>query len=330
MVAEFVTIGVLVLGGIAEVLHAKRCRRLAPLAFGPSRRPRLWVMTTPFLRVAALGLLCWGLITLLIAPPKVYQPEGIAEEDMRHVLLVLDVSPSMKLEDAGPELNKSRARRVAEVMESFFKRVVMERVRLSVVAVYNGAIPVVVDTRDVEVVRNILNDLPLHHAFDVGRTRIFDGLEEAARIARPWKLNSTTVVLISDGDTVPATGMPQMPPSVADVLIIGVGDPKTGRFIDGRQSRQDTATLRQIAHRLRGVYHDGNQKHVSSELLTELTSVEVEDPFGGLTRREFALIAVGLGSGLLALLPLALAAFGVGWRPGVKPEIRRIPDPHVV
>ncbi len=70
--------------------------------------------------------------------------------------------------------------------------------------------------------------------------------------------------MLSDGDTVPATGMPKMPASIADVLIVGVGDPRQGSFIDGRMSRQDASTLRQIAARLGGIYHDGNQKHIST------------------------------------------------------------------
>ena len=45
----------------------------------------------------------------------------------------------------------------------------------------------------------------------------------------------------------------RMPASVAGVLVVGVGDPQAGMFIDGHQSRQDVSTLRQIAARLRGV-----------------------------------------------------------------------------
>jgi hypothetical protein len=46
---------------------------------------------------------------------------------------------------------------------------------VSVVAVYNGAKPVVIDTKDFEVMRNILGDLPMHHAFRSGKTKLFDG-----------------------------------------------------------------------------------------------------------------------------------------------------------
>ncbi len=116
--------------------------------------------------------------------------------------------------------------------------------------------------------------------------------------------------------------MPTLPASIADVLIVGVGDPRTGSFIDGRQSRQDASTLRQIAARLGGVYHDGNTKHLSSDLLAELTMIPRQSPWERLTRREYALIVCGLGAGVLAFLPWLLHRFGTRWRPGV-------PDEHV-
>src|SRR4029079_6796839 len=98
----------------------------------------------------------------------------------------------------------------------------------SVVACYNGAKPVVVDTKDLEVVRNIFGELPLQYAFPAGKTDLFSGLTEAAKIAQPWQPKSTLLLLLSDGDTVPATGMPKLPASIAAVLVVGVGDPRAG------------------------------------------------------------------------------------------------------
>jgi Ca-activated chloride channel family protein len=267
--------------------------------------------------VAALAAPCWGLVTLLELTPKVHQAQTLDEGDYRHIVLVLDVSPSMRLVDAGPKMDQSRMRRARELMESFFKRVAVEQYRISVVATYNGAKPVVVDTRDIEVVRNILSDLPMHHAFQAGKTDIFAGLQEAAGIARTWNPRSTTLVLVSDGDTVPATGMPKMPASVSGVLVVGVGDPRAGKFIDGRQSRQEVSTLRQLAVRLGGTYHNGNEKHLASATLQALTAVTSATPLERLTRREYALIACGSGATLIALLSPLLHLAGTRWRPGV-------------
>lgn len=317
MVAELATCALLIVMIGAEWLHARRCRRLAYLAFGPTRRPATWARLAPLLRIVAAAALCWGMVTLILLEPKVHRGDELPESEMKHAVLVLDVSPSMRLQDAGPSALQSRMQRASDVMESFFKRVAIQQYRLSVVAVYNGAIPVVVDTNDVDVVRNILSDLPMHYAFVAGKTNIFSGLEEAARIARPWKPRSATVILVSDGDTVPATGMPKMPASVGNVVVVGVGDPVTGGFIDGRQSRQDTSTLRQIAVRLGGTFHNGNENHLSTSLLNKLTKTGATSKLEQLTKREYALICCGLGATIYAFLPFLLHYFGTRWNPGV-------------
>jgi Ca-activated chloride channel family protein len=323
------TLAALLAAALAELLHARRVRRVAALAFGPGGRPALWARAAPLVRVLASGSLAFGLATLLVLEPKKHTPgeEGAKPRagDVRHVLLVLDVSPSMRLVDAGPTKKESRMQRAAAVLESFFRRVPLELYRLSVVATYNGAKPVVVDTSDVEVVRNVLGDLPLHFAFPAGKTKIFDGLEEAARLADGWNPGSTTLILVSDGDTVPSKGMPRMPKSVRDVLVIGVGDPVNGKFIDGRQSRQDVATLRQIAARLNGTFHNGNELHLASSLVSDLAGSSAEGLLADWGLREAALAACASGALGLALLPLLLQLFGSAWRPGVRR--RRGADP---
>ena len=316
MVAETAALGVALIVLIAEVLHARRVARVARLAFGPSGRPALWVALVPALRVGAMAGVTWGLVTLILLKPKTHQAEAIPDNQKRHVLLVLDVSPSMRLKDAGADHEQTRRARASSVMESFFQRVPIEQYLMSVVAVYNGAKPVVVATKDMEVIRNIMSDLPMQFAFQVGKTDLFAGIAEADKIARPWRPKSTLILLVSDGDTVPATGMPKLPASVSDVLVVGVGDPRAGSFIDGRQSRQDAGSLRQIAARLGGTYVDANEKHLPTDLLTRLTVIPRAGVFEQQTKREYSLIAVGTGAGLLALLPVLLHHFGTRWRPG--------------
>jgi len=322
VVAVLAALGAALLVVLGEVLHLARVRRVARLAFGPLGRPRVWTWAAPPARTAAAAAATWGLVTLALLPPAVHRAEAAEAEELRHVVLVLDVSPSMRLEDAGPALDQPRLHRVRDVLQSFFRRIPVERYRVSVVAVYNGAKAVVVDTDDLEVVRNVLDDLPMHYAFDPGKTKLFAGLEEAAEIARPWDPGSASVVILSDGDTVPAAGMPRLPASVRSVLVVGVGDPRSGEWIDGRQSRQDVATLRQTAVRLGGVYVDGNQRHVPSDTLDLVIGAAEQDPLERLGRREYALIAVAAGSLVLALLPVLLHRLGSGW-PAGAPAPRR-------
>lgn len=314
MVAELAALVSLVLAGLAERLHAARLRRVGVLAFGPGGQPRAWARGAPLLRAAAVGGLAWGLVTLLLLPPKVHRSDEQLPPD-RHLVFVLDVSPSMRLVDAGPDGKQSRTKRAAEVITSLIRRLPIQRYKTSVVAFYNGAKPVVEETRDLEVVRNILDDLPMHHAFQRGQTKLAEGIQVASGMVRPWNPKSALVVVVSDGDSVPGD-LPRLPVAVSDTLVVGVGDTRAGKFIDGRHSRQDAANLRQVAARLGGTYHDANQKHIPSELVNLLAAGGHTAPLERLSKREYALIACGLSATVLALLPLALHLLGSAWRPG--------------
>jgi len=316
MIALYTTLAAAVLTALAEWLHVRRCRRVARLAFGPSGQPREWTKFIPWLRVTAVGMLAWGLTTLLQMGPRSVRSDLFPEGGYRHLVLALDVSPSMQLQDAGLGAKQTRAQRATEVMTSLMQRIASDQVRISIVAFYTDAKPVVVDTFDLDVVKNALNDLPLDLAFDVGKTALLQGIRQAAELAKPWQPDSTTLVVVSDGDTIPDTGMPNLPRSIYRTLIVGVGDPRAGRFIDGHQSRQDVSTLRQLAGRLRGSYFDANEKHIPSDRLAVLSKTLPLRDARERGRRELALAAVGLGSLLWAGLPVALAFAGCAWQAG--------------
>jgi Ca-activated chloride channel family protein len=104
-----------VLGGalaaFAETLHAKRVRLSAPLAFGPSFEPANCTQALPALRAILIAGAIWGLMTLISLDGSREQSKAEGE---RHLFVLLDVSPSMLIEDAGPERNQRRALRAAE------------------------------------------------------------------------------------------------------------------------------------------------------------------------------------------------------------------------
>jgi Ca-activated chloride channel family protein len=322
LLAALVSAAVAILALAAEALHARRVRAVAALAFGPSRRPLAWAYAAPLLRVAAFAGTAWGLVTLFFLPPQAHRAGAIRPHEIRRLILVLDVSPSMKLKDAGPNQDQRRDQRAADLLQSFFNRVHKERFRTTVIATYSGAKPVVQDTTDLEVVRNILTDLPLAQAFKAGPTNLNSGIQEAVNLAKPWPPGSTIILIVSDGgDPEPGVRMPQLPASVSHVVVVGVGSPNTGKFIDGVLSRQDVSSLRQVAGQLTGTYHNGNEIHLSTDLVQQMNQ-----PPGGATKepwtkREYALLAVAVGAGTLTLLPLLLSMFGTMWRPGVRQRI---------
>jgi len=317
MVSLLVALGAALLIMIGELFHAARMRRGARLFFGPDARPRHWVRSVPVLRSLAGGGLAWGLVTLMTIVPSVHESDRIPDEEWRHLVLVLDVSPSMMLRDSGPGGRQSRRERAKELVDSLFERVPIGKFKISVIATFNGAKPVVEDTKDIELVRHIMSQIEMRYAFKAGKTRLFDGIAEAARLGKTWRLKSAMLVIVTDGDTVPATGMPELPPSYGGTLVIGVGDHVHGKFIAGQQSRQDASTLRQIAIRLNGEYHNGNRRHVPSDVLAAAAADSRKPLIERLTVREYAMIAVVVCSLLFALLPILLHYFGSTFRAGV-------------
>lgn len=316
-----VAAGLVVVAVAAELLHFGRVLRIAPLAFGPGRARLAAAVLAPVLRVLAIGAAAYGLTVLAVLPPKSHKAGEIKESEYRHLVLVLDVSRSMDVEDAGPGGTQKRSARAADLIQSFFERVQAEKYKTTVVAVAAEAKPVVKDTADREVVRNILTELPMRHAFKPGETNMFAGLEEAAKIAKPWPPGSAVMMVVTDGDTVPAVGMPKMPASIGtNVVMVGVGNPTVGKSLGGHTTRQDVSTLRQVAARLNGAYHDGNEKQLTTELVSridERAKPKNEEKF---TAREWALVALGAGASVLALLPAVLFLFGTGWEPGRRPK----------
>jgi Ca-activated chloride channel family protein len=322
---------VLFVAGFAEWLHARRCRAVARLAFGPTGLPRGWTRAAPALRTLSAGFAAWGLALLALSPPEALNAEADAAdvtkiEDLQRVVLLLDVSPSMNIIDAGPEGELRRRDRVRDVVEAIFPRIALGRTRFSVVAFFTSARPVVVDASDVNVIRNVLDSLPLIWAFEPGKTNLIAGLEEVEKLARDWPPQSTTLLVCTDGDTTDMSKLPKLPRSIHQVKLLGVGDPIAGTFIDNHDSRQQAGILRQLAAELHGSYFDINSRHLPTSALTELSFTPPPPAKRGLTWKDAALLAVALAAAVLTLLPIALEYFGASWNADRElPAVRRAP-----
>ena len=105
----------------------------------------------------------------------------------------------MQVKDAGPEVEKiSRARWAGKLLQAILDRLDMKETRITVVAFYTKAIPVLQDTTDKNVVSNMMDGLPMHVAFDAGATDVNAGVELALKLAKPWARRSATLVVITD------------------------------------------------------------------------------------------------------------------------------------
>jgi len=276
---------VAIIVAVGDLLHHWRSRRIALLAF-PGGTPRAWTAIAPFARIIAAALLGWGLTTLVMT---------------------------------GPNGHESRASRARDILRSILSRIDLTHTQMSIVALYNGAKPVVIDTIDPEVVRNVLEDLPLDHAFTPGKTTLYDAIATCNTLAtgsaigpnavpQPWPPGQAHLIIVSDGDSAPPTDIVRLPSAFAGALVIGVGDASRGLSIDGHLSRQESSTLHQLAGRFGGHYFDGNRRHLPTDLLAELFPTRGEYRRTGLG--DLALVAVVIGSAILAFLPALLDLAG--------------------
>jgi Ca-activated chloride channel homolog len=307
-IATLAAVGVALVVLLAEWLHAQRTRRVARLAFGTSGTPRVWTHIVPTLRVLGAFAAAWGLVVLVMQEPEVVETRP-TKEASKHLLICLDASPSMYVADAGPDGDAKRAVWAGEVLQAILDRLDTETTRVTVFAVYTKAIPVIEDTFDLNVVRNLLDGLPLFAAFSQGTTQLTDGIGDALDYARRWEPDSATLVIISDGDADNKKAIRFVPSSIADTIVIGVGDPTRPTLVAGHRSKQNTASLRTLASQLKGVYHQGNTKHLPSGMLDRLTMIRprVTDAIG---LRELAFAAIGFGGLTLSMIGPALSALG--------------------
>jgi Ca-activated chloride channel family protein len=306
-----VGVAVLLLVYAAERLHARRVGRVSRLAFGPGGRPARWALAAPWIRCVGAAAVAWGAATLMVFDP-VQTYDKPKREASKQLLICMDVSPSMQLKDAGPDPEKvSRAMWAGKVVQGILDRLDTETTRVTLYAFYTKALPVVVETFDKDVVGNALDGLPMYVAFEPGPTDMHMGVSKTLEHARVWPSKSAVLVVVSDGDTSANQGTLRVPDSIADTLVIGVGDPFRSTMVNGHSSRQDTDSLKQLAARLKGVYHEGNQKHLPTKVLDRLT---VMDPrkSGLVGLREAALVAIGAGGAMIALVGPALVLFGRG------------------
>ena len=235
--AERVAAIVFVIALLAEFAHPRRSHRLAPLAFGNAARRRGWTVVAAPLRVLCVTALAWCLLQLCAISQASGESDSadVPEEHLHQLLLVLDVSPSMHLKDAGPEQMQSRAKRAAAVFSSMIERLDLRYFRFNLVAVYSDSRPVVENCSDPEVIFNILNDLPLFLTFDKGKTRLDKGINNAFEMAQDWRAGSATMIVLTDGDTIPDEGLKPAPPAIRDVLVVGIGNRTRQWHVEKRQ-----------------------------------------------------------------------------------------------
>ena len=311
--ATWSAFGIAALAAAGEWLHARHVVRLSRLAFGPAGHARGWTKCAPPLRVLALAGIAWSLISLMTFNNQSRDRDRLATVT-RHLMVLLDVSPSMQLADAGEGGGQRRAVRAAEVLASVLNRVPGDNVRFSAASFYTEARMLARECQDRELIVHFAADVPFFYTYKPGKTDLLKSLNQTGEFMKDWPRKSTTLLVISDGDSVPPSGLKPMPSAVADVLFVGVGETGRGTFIDGHLSRQDGATLSQLARRLGGKYYDGNARQIPSDALEKLNTADARSAKWHADRRLLALAVLGVSTAVLCLLPILLEYFGSAWR----------------
>jgi Ca-activated chloride channel family protein len=264
--------------------------------------------------VLALTGAVWSLIVLMAFEGSSRTRERNVAAT-RHLMVLLDVSPSMQLQDAGERGADKRSARAAELLRSVMERAPSDEVKITMACFYTDAMLLAKECSDREVIWNFADNLPLHIAYRPGKTDLVKSLNSAGDLVKDFPRKTTTVLVLTDGDTVPDTGLKPMPSSVSEVIFAGVGSPTHGAFIDGHLSRQDNSSLSQLARRLGGQYHNGNVKQVPSEMLRRLIAPDERTEKIKVNMRVLATIVLASSAALICLLPLLLEYFGSAWKP---------------
>lgn len=282
----------------------------------------------PLLRVASLTAFAWGATTLLmikLTPAEDAQTKERKDAEATRLIFVADLSPSMFLQDAGPDGTQTRHARMREVVEGILQRI-SGNLRFGVIGFYTDSLPVVMEARDPELVRNVFNGLPLTYAMPLGQTDLGKAVNATLEILPNFPKGSTRLIIFTDGDSVNLAPITSRPESVREVLVLGLGNPLKGTYIDGHQSRQEAETLQRLATSLGGTYEDVNTKHLATTALGDLV-VPLALPTNRLSLSQLAVLAMVLGAVINALIPLALEFLGSDWkvRLGARSLVKRTP-----
>jgi hypothetical protein len=169
-----------------------------------------------------------------------------------------------------------------------------------------------------------MDGLPLYTAFTAGETDLQSGIDAAYAMAKGWARRSTTLVVITDGDLSNSVSPGPRPASIADAIVIGVGDPNRATQIAGHASRQDQWSLKSLAAKLGAHYHEGNTRHLPSEVLDSLTMIapRLSDSIGV---RELGIVSLVSGAAMLGLLGPLLLRFGAPGSPAAQPAAAQAP-----
>jgi hypothetical protein len=304
-----ITVLVVLSAVLAEFVHWRRCRRIARMEFATPRDGLAVVTVAAVARVVGIALTAPSLLLLWESSSVIRNSMGAvaSEGELDRMIVIMDASKSMNLQDAGPNAKDTRASRARELIYYLVSQA-QRMPRTTLMAFGDATLPVVYDSKDWDVLSNVLLRQYYTTAFKSDKTNIDHAVQESVEKARDWIPRSTIAVLLTDGESEPTRKSFDVPRSIRHFLVLGVGS-KEGRPIGQglrEVSRLDEENLLRVAKLVGGKYFDATREmppvdYVHQVLPPPPPAVPKK------TRRDVPLSLFAMGVLILGLTPIALS-----------------------
>jgi len=205
----------------------------------------------PVFRQVVVGF-CWVLLVAALAEPQWVEPPVVKELPSRDLLLGVDLSASMQIEDFTTVDGKKSTRMdaVKGVLDDFLKRRKGDRVGL----ILFGTAPFIQApfTEDLETCRELMREAQVGMAGP--KTALGDTIGMAINMFKKSTVNDKLLILLTDGNDTSSRLEPEKAAGIAKdnkivIYTVAVGDPQAA----GEQ-KLDEKTLKSIAGMTGGEY----------------------------------------------------------------------------
>lgn len=243
-------------------------------------RQSLSVKAIPLLKV--LRFIALSLLIITLARPQLSQSREHSSAQGIDILLVLDISESMRAEDFA---GANRIQTAKSVINEFLTH--RENDRIGVVIFAGESFTLCPLTLDYQVLAELLSDVEIGQLAD--GTAIGDALATATQRLRPSTSKAKIVILLTDGENNAGSIAPETAAALAaadgiKVYTIGMGKEGGARipYADttlGKRYREvltylDEGTLKQIANATGGNYFRATDTQSLQQIYTEIDRFE--------------------------------------------------------
>lgn len=259
----------------------RNTRNKLDLALFEGRHTWQWSTLLRFVPRIVFMLFMMLVLVALARPQRVNEQIELTAEGI-DIVLVLDVSGSMELQDFSP----NRLEAAKEVAQNFINGRVQDRIGMVVFA--GDAYSLAPLTTDYDLLRESINSIGFKMIANDG-TAIGSALAVAINRLRDSNAKSQVVILISDGENTAGSLDPELAAQLAyaygiKLYTIGIGkDGQVPYEVDDSgktlyvETQMDESSLRQIAEIGQGTFFRADSKTTLQEIFQKINKLEKTD-----------------------------------------------------